>query len=227
MTSLGWSLPSYYARTRNSAWIAAAMLFLACALSYTRAHAAAPAAKQPARAKADLRGGAAQRLEAAENALRRRAGAPGAADLDAAIARETNPQVRYRLLQGLAAQDAGAALPALILALRTDTVPVVRVAAAQELGRLDDPAAASALAAAVAGDADRDVRAAAAASLGMHRSAAAASALSGAAGDAEPSVRRVAAIALRRQAEPAARAALRKLRGDRDASVRAAAGGKR
>lgn len=42
MTILGWSassISSYYARTRNSAWTAASMLFLACALSYTRAHA--------------------------------------------------------------------------------------------------------------------------------------------------------------------------------------------
>ncbi len=42
MTILGWiSSPysSYYARTRNSAWTAASMLFLACALSYTRAQA--------------------------------------------------------------------------------------------------------------------------------------------------------------------------------------------
>jgi hypothetical protein len=42
MTIRGWiaSLSSsYYARTRNSAWTAASMLFLACALSYTRAQA--------------------------------------------------------------------------------------------------------------------------------------------------------------------------------------------
>jgi len=42
MTILGWiasSYSSYYARTRNSAWTAASMLFLACALSHTRAQA--------------------------------------------------------------------------------------------------------------------------------------------------------------------------------------------
>ncbi|MBI2384386.1 MAG: HEAT repeat domain-containing protein [Elusimicrobia bacterium] len=42
MTIRGWiasSFSSYYARTRNSAWTAASMLFLACALSYTRAQA--------------------------------------------------------------------------------------------------------------------------------------------------------------------------------------------
>ena len=45
MTSLGWSAsssPSYYARTRNSALLLA-MLFLACAPSYTRAQAPAGA----------------------------------------------------------------------------------------------------------------------------------------------------------------------------------------
>jgi len=42
MTIRGWITPStssYYARTRNGAWTAASMLFLACALSYTRAQA--------------------------------------------------------------------------------------------------------------------------------------------------------------------------------------------
>lgn len=42
MTIRGWITPStssYYARTRNGAWTAASMLFLACALFYTRAQA--------------------------------------------------------------------------------------------------------------------------------------------------------------------------------------------
>lgn len=46
MTILGWSASfefSYYARARNSAWIVVAMLFLACAPSYTRAQAPAGA----------------------------------------------------------------------------------------------------------------------------------------------------------------------------------------
>lgn len=50
MTSLGWIASvvpfSYYARARNGALLVA-MLFLACALSYTRAHAGAPAAAMP------------------------------------------------------------------------------------------------------------------------------------------------------------------------------------
>ena len=50
MTSLGWIASvvssSYYARTRNSA-LPVAMLFLACALSYTRAQAGAAAATTP------------------------------------------------------------------------------------------------------------------------------------------------------------------------------------
>jgi len=191
MTILGWITPSfasYYARTRNSAWTAASMLFLACAVltSY-----AAPAPK-PARAKANLRGGVAERLEAAEAARFRRQGAPAAADLGPALAREINPQVRYRLLQAMAAQDPAAAVPALTLALRTDTVPVVRVAAAQELGRLEDAASTAALAAALAGDADRDVRSASAASLGMHRSTAAVAALASGAADSDAAVRRLA-----------------------------------
>lgn len=39
MTIRGWITSSYYARTRNSAWIVASMLFLAFAPSYTRAQA--------------------------------------------------------------------------------------------------------------------------------------------------------------------------------------------
>lgn len=39
MTIRRWSASSYYARARISAWTAASMLFLACALFYTRAHA--------------------------------------------------------------------------------------------------------------------------------------------------------------------------------------------
>lgn len=224
MTSLGWSLPSYYARTRNSAWIVAAMLFLACAFSHTRAHAAAPAAKKPVRVKADLRGAPAERLEAAENALRRRDGAPRGAELEAAIARETNPQVRYRLLQALAAQDSEAAIPVLVRALRTDAVTVVRVAAAQELGRLDDRSATSALTAALAGDADLDVRRAAAASLGLHRSTEAVAGLSAAAGSPDSGLRRHAALALSRQPSGSVRdAALDRLARDADSGVSAAA----
>ncbi len=41
MTIRGWITSSYYARTRNSAWILASMLFLAFAPSYTRAQAPA------------------------------------------------------------------------------------------------------------------------------------------------------------------------------------------
>ena len=43
MTIRGWLASSYYARTRNSAWAVASMLFLACAPSYTRAQAPAGA----------------------------------------------------------------------------------------------------------------------------------------------------------------------------------------
>lgn len=55
MTIRGWiapSISSYYARARNGAWTAASMLFLACALSYTRAHAGVtvgPDAEYPVR----------------------------------------------------------------------------------------------------------------------------------------------------------------------------------
>lgn len=222
MTSLGWiasSFSSYYARTRNSASLVA-MLFLACAVLTSSA---APASK-PARVKADLRGTAAERLEAAENALRRRTGAPTAAELGAALAREANPQVRYRLLQAMAASDVAGAMPALIRALRTDTVPIVRVAAAQELGRLDDREATRALAGALAGDADQDVRRAAAASLGLHRSTEAVAGLAAAAGDADAGLRGHVALSLTRQ--PAGRvrdAALGRLERDADAGVAAKA----
>lgn len=56
MTSLGWSASFYYARTRNSAWIVAAMLFLACALTI-RAHAGAtlaPGSEYPVRDAREL-----------------------------------------------------------------------------------------------------------------------------------------------------------------------------
>lgn len=223
MTSLGWSLPSYYARTRNSALLVA-MLYLACALSYTRAHAAAPEAKKPARAKADLRGTPAERLEAADAARFRRAGAPAAADLAPAIAREANPQVRYRLLQAIAAQDPQAAVPALAQALRADPAPIVRVAAAQELGRLDERPATAALLLALSGDDDLDVRRAAAASLSVHRSTEAVSALAAAARDRDAGLRAHAALGLSRQPPGRERdAALNRLVRDADAGVAAKA----
>ncbi|MDX6768513.1 MAG: HEAT repeat domain-containing protein [Elusimicrobiota bacterium] len=179
---------------------------------------------RPARAKANLRGRtAAERREAAELAVRRGRGAPSAADLDAAAAMESNPQVRYELLRALAAADPVAALPTLTRALRSDTAPIVRVAAAQELGRLDDRAAARALIAALAGDADLDVRRAAASSLGVSRSTEAAVALAAAAEQADPGVRRHAARALLRHPGAAADKALERLAGDKDASVSAAA----
>jgi len=151
MTIRGWLASSYYARTRNSALLAA-MLCLACAV----ASAAASSAKKPARAKANLRGGVAERLEAADAARFRRGKVPASAELDTAIAREGNPQVRYSLLRALAASDPAAAGPVLSRSLRADSSVIVRVAAAQELGRLDAPASTRALAAALAGDAPRD-----------------------------------------------------------------------
>lgn len=180
----------------------------------------AAAPERPARPRANLRGTAAERLEAAEQARRRVRGAVGAAELDAATGRETNPQVRYRLLQALAASDPAAAIPALTRVLRADPAPIVRVAAAQELGRLEELAATRALAAALAGDVDLDVRRAAAASLAVHRSSEAVVALAAAARHADAGLRAHAALSLSRQ--PAGRErdqALDRLERDPDAGV--------
>lgn len=219
MRHFGWSASSYYARVRYSA-LPLAMLCVACAVPAF----AAASVKGPARAKANLRGTAAERLEAADAARFRRAGAPKAAELDAAVAREANPQIRCRLLQALTAQDASAAVPALTRALRTDAASIVRVVAAQELGRLSEPAATGALASALAADADADVRKASAVSLGLHRSAAAVAALAAAARNGDAGLRAHAALGLSRQ--PAGRerdAALSRLERDADAGVAAKA----
>src|SRR5688500_9524497 len=98
MRPIGWIASKFRARAIYGALAASALWFCAAWTS------AAPA-PEPRRPRADLRGSAVERLEAAENARRRRSGAPAAAALQAAADREANPQVRYRLLQGLAAQD--------------------------------------------------------------------------------------------------------------------------
>lgn len=217
MLSLG-CVASYYARARYG-MLPLAAFCMACAVA---ASAAQP--ERPARPRPNLRGSAAQRLEAAEQSLRRVRGAAGADALGTAAARETNPQVRYRLLQALAVQDAAAALPALTRALGSDPSPIVRVAAAQELGRLDEPSATRALAGALSSDADANVREASAVSLGLHRSTGAVAALAAASRHADPRLRVHAALGLSRQ--PAGRerdSALDRLERDADAAVAAKA----
>lgn len=208
-------VPSSHARARYRTPFFTA-LCMACAVAVS----AAPAPERGERrtpAKADLRGAAAERVQAASAARFRRAGAPRAAELVSTLAAEPNPQVRYRLLQGLSASDPAAALPVLARVLASDPAPIVRVAAAQELGRYDEPRAARALALAVNRDADLDVRRACATSLGVQRSTEAVAALVAAAAHADRGVREHAGLALSRGPRSAAGdKALERLAGDKD-----------
>ena len=161
------------------------------------------------------------RLRAAE-AVRDRAAAVPADSLRAALKAEQNPQVRYTLLQALAAQEGTAAVPDLAQALSSDGSSLVRAVAARTLMGIDAPEATMALGAALAGDSDRDVRCAAAASLSLHHRPEAVQALLKAAGHADPEIRKHAAFALTRQPKSRAiKKALDKLQLDPDGEVSA------
>lgn len=220
MTSLGWIASSYYARTRNSAWIAVAMLFLACAVMTASAAPAFDAEKSLDSRKSE------DRVRALDAVRQGRARVPEA-KLRAGHKAEKDPLVRLRFLQALSAGAGDGARGELIAALRSDPVASARQAAAQELGKYASAAeATTALAEALAKDAAPEVRYACALSLGLSQSRPALRALEKAAADPDPNLRRQAAASLRRMNDSAARAALRRLARDRDASVRAMAGAK-
>jgi len=210
------------ARFHNAIEFAVAgALFILCAMRAFGAPApAGGAADLPPNIQSALTSGKTlDRLRAAEAVRDRAASAPSDA-LRAALKIETNPQVRYTLLQALAAQEGTGAVPDLAAALRADPEPIVRMVAAQSLIALDEPAATRALAAALAGDPDPAVRVAAAVSLGSRRRPEAAQALLKAAGHKDPEVRKHVAWALLRQPKtPETEKALNKLQRDPDRRV--------
>lgn len=220
MTSLGWSLFSYYARTRNSA-LPLAMLCLACAVMTASAAPAFDAEKALDSRKSE------DRIRALDAVRQGRARVPEA-KLRAGHKAEKDPLVRLRFLQALSAGAGDGARGELIAALRSDPASSARQAAAQELGKYASaPEATAALAEALAKDAAPEVRYACALSLGLAEPTAAVPALSRAARAQDPALRRQAAFSLRRFNAPQARKALERLRRDKDAGVRAAAGAKR
>ncbi|MBI2788068.1 MAG: HEAT repeat domain-containing protein [Elusimicrobia bacterium] len=144
MTSLGWiasSIASYYARTRNSAWTAASMLFLACALSYTRAQAGViPDAAVVVSAKTmtpeELVRGLSDRDPGRRLAYRDETLARGAAAVPALVGEMRNRYHRERILQ-LIESIGDAAVPPL-LGLLDD--PVLGSQAGTALARTAKPA---------------------------------------------------------------------------------------
>lgn len=218
MTIRGWLASSYYARTRNSAWTVASMLFLACALLGAlsiRAHAQAPNVE-----KALSSSKKADRLTAADQ-VRRGRGAASPAALKGALGREKDGLVRARLLQGVAAQSGAGAVGELIASLDRDASVFARQAAAQELGPYAaQPEAAAALAAALRKDTAPEVRYACASSLALAKGPVAVEALDWASRHGDPDLRRQAAFSLRRHAGAEAKKILKRLEGDGDASVR-------
>lgn len=207
MTIRGWIASSYYARTRNSAWISS-MLFLAFAVQAF----AAPAPVKRA-----------ERLQALENARAGRAQEPAEA-LWTAWETETDPLVRVRLLQALSRAEGAAVITELSAVLGHEPSVMLRQTAAQELGNLASAARArGALLAALAADSAAEVRYACALSLSLASGAEAVDALDRAARDGDPELRRQAAHALKRHPGAKAKAALKRLEGDSDAGVRGAA----
>lgn len=151
MTSLGWIasvVPSYYARTRNSAWIVA-MLFLAYALSHTRAQAGVSAiVPDPAIAAAvksmtpeELVRGLADRNPARRLAFLTETRSRGAAVVPALVGEMLNRHHRERILQLIAGVGDAAVPP--ILALLAD--PVLGSQAGTALARAASPASRSRL----------------------------------------------------------------------------------
>lgn len=219
MTIRGWLASSYYARTRNSALLVA-MLFLACAPSYTRAQAPA----RPAGSRVDLSSSKREeRLQALEDLRLGRAQA-SSDTLWTAWETETDPLVKVRLLQALSLAEGGAAMTELTTVLRYEPAAMVRQAAAQELGRLAaDSRAVTALLRALPEDSAPEVRYACALSLSLAAGPEAVAGLDQASRDADPALRRQAAHALKRHVGAKAKAALKRLEGDSDSGVRGAA----
>ncbi len=162
------------------------------------------------------------RMKAAEDVIARRATASGDA-LNAAAARETNPEVRIRLLMAAFEVDKSSAAPFLIAALRGDKSAMVRAVSAQVLARSPaDARVRQALLDGLAKDADLDVRRACAMGLGFQPAPDSLKALAAAASDPDSEIRRRAGFALARHPQSAERdRALNLLENDRDPAVAA------
>lgn len=160
---------------------------------------------------------ASKRAEAAER-LTRRGGTAGEGTIIDAFRRETDPQVRARLLGALVSGGGKEAEGVLVSALAGDASVLVRAVAARELGRLGGGGVSvRALAGGLAKDEAIEVRQSCAASLGLHPVPEAVKALVAAASDRDPAVRRYAALGLSRQpAGPERDKALSKLEKDSD-----------
>lgn len=206
MTIRGWIAPStssYYARTRNGAWTAASMLFLACAATLC-----APTAR-------------AESLTDVEPAARRaaaRALSGAKADRDvravkAALRREKDPLTRAVLVGVLGAvRPDESSLPELEKAAK-DPEAAVRLEAAAALGRIPGARATSALSTLLASDPDAEVRQMAA--LRLTGRSGGLDALAEAAGaDADAGVRVQAVHALGGEGSAQARAAVAKAKSD-------------
>jgi len=221
MPFLGCAPSAFHVRARYRTLIVSAFCMACAVLSAL----AAPAAKKPARAKAELSSPKLdERLQALEDMRLGRAQAPGEV-LWTAWETEKEPLVRVRLLQVLSLTQGGAALTELAAALRYDPTPMVRQAAAQELGRFaSDARASQALLGALSADSAAEVRYACALGLALSDTPTAAAALEKAATDADPALRRQAAFSLKRHKSVKARQVLKKLEKDADPSVRQMAG---
>jgi len=162
------------------------------------------------------------RYQAAELILYHRAKIP-TSDINHAIQTESNPQVRYRLMQSLAAQEGTAAVPTLISGLSDPNV-VVRSVAARELGRIDGGIIGrKALISCFEHDSDADVRQSCVVSLGFYHGRPVLDALAHAAVDLDVRLRLGAVVALSLQHNREADVILLRLAHDLDHTVAAKA----
>ena len=165
-----------------------------------------------------------RRLEAVER-LRLGRARVSEKSLKTAFQRESDPLLKVRVLQAMAAAEGPGLTAELAAALGREPDPMVRQAAAQELGKYAaQPGAVQALAAALAADKNPSVRYACALSLAHADTPQAVSALALAAEDSDPKLRRSTAFSLKRHKSAKARQVLKKLEKDADSSVRDTAG---
>jgi hypothetical protein len=178
---------------------------MACAFAAVWAFSIRARAAQAPDAAALLRSPRADvRAKIAEDIIAHRAKASGDA-VNAAAAKEANPEVRIRLLTASFEVDRSSALPFLIAAVRGDNSPMVRAVSAQILARSrPDARVRQAFLDGLAKDADLDVRRSCAMGLGFQPAPDSLKALTAAAADRDPELRRRVAFALLRHPRSAA-----------------------